>query len=519
MVHRYIKTTLSFTVFSMVGLIVLSFFNLYTTTRNEFLSGKNLLYKNGSVLGSSIESSLVNVDFGKQISSGSPLVFGGAHNPAITHLDAWNKITDAGVTSIRTDFYIDQFLPFGLSVEKYKSDVKNVQNPNNWRQEAIAPRKQVFEEAKKRGITTFGILSYSTNWLSSSNTIYGVPKDWNVYKDIVKKSYSLFRKNVDYIEVWNEPTISQFLDLKGSGATRKQAYQQIFRVAVEAIHEADDEANDGHKVKIGAPAADNPNDTSLLEAVFEDPSLRDSVDFVSYHNYVLEEPSWNSYKNILKKYNKEELPIYITEWNYTSKREVAKSFIQSNQIVPFTAKKISNFLKMGIQGASYLNLDPINISNPKGDQGFFGFYSENGTTATLQPAANTWKLMSKSLSLGKGPSKIFATSDTNIGSSLAFQNSAGVRGFVLVNDQDTTREVILSINNSPFSGNVYLKSYLASNSSDGSSVQGIISLEPKNMNSFTVFVPSQSVVGVEITGDISIQEKIKYLFLPNFISK
>ncbi len=43
----------------------------------------------------------VKVDYSKQVAKGSPLVFGGAHTPPVTHTDAWKKISDVGVTSIR----------------------------------------------------------------------------------------------------------------------------------------------------------------------------------------------------------------------------------------------------------------------------------------------------------------------------------------------------------------------------------------------------------------------------------
>lgn len=58
----------------------------------------------------SISPTKLTVNFTKPISTGSPLIFGGAHTPPLDQIDAWNKIVDAGVTMIRRDFFMEYIL-------------------------------------------------------------------------------------------------------------------------------------------------------------------------------------------------------------------------------------------------------------------------------------------------------------------------------------------------------------------------------------------------------------------------
>jgi hypothetical protein len=470
-------------------------YSAYRKDRLAYLEGKNILYKSGEVLGVNSDEIEESIDYSKQLHTASPLLFGGAHAPELSHQKAWDDIQAVGVTAVRKDFYLDRFLPQNISLEQYRQNVGGVQDPANWNQTEINKVRDVYKNAHRRGMKTMGILAYNIRWLSYSNTHYGVPKDWSVYEDIAKKSYKLYRDDIDYLEVWNEPDLDFFLDTKNSPINDEEAYYQITKHAVKAIREVDAEINDGKRMQIGVGVISRPENTRMLEKILADKSLTSSVDFISYHNYEwLKEPSDLPLEKILQKHNVS-LPIFLTEWSHTPNIKQSDAYVLTDQAISYAGSKLVDYMNMGLAGANYFSLQPIMPNSKRGDEGMLGYYTVNGSTTNLLPISKTWTLMSQTLGLGKGDSKVFSkTSDQKVA---PLQNSAGKYGLVVANETALPQSYNFTVYNLPSGEEVVLTAYVASRDSDGKKKMSSVVLENKQTGlTFKAVIPPNAVVGI-----------------------
>lgn len=467
----------------------------YDLRRSEYLSGKNIIYKIGDVLGITAETARVTFDFSKVSATGSPLVFGGSHTPNHEPQAAWDVLRDTGFTMVRRDFYLDRVLPKNITISDYINNKNNVQDPKNWNQKELDITVQNFANAKKRGMKVIGIVAFTTNWMTYSGNYFGVPKDWNVYEDVVKKLYRIHRKNVDYLEIWNEPGMSVFLNLKNSPYTSVEAYKLIYIHAAKAIREVDAEFNDGFTVPLGGPVNFEPNDTKYLEAILQDEYTSNNLQFVSYHTYGYTEPSWNNFKRVLKKYGKENLPIYITEWNINPDRSKPSDLVTTHKAIPYTASKLVDFLNMGLSGANYFATVEINKEDPS--YGYFGMYYVSNNQVILREQAKTWRLMSRTLGLGSGMSKVYEHTVSGTVKAMGFQNSTGNKGIVLVNENDYVKTVTVSAANITDPASIIVQAYGASSAYDGSNVIGNKYVGKRgNTLEFQTVIPPQTAIGL-----------------------
>ncbi len=457
----------------------------------------------------------VTIDYASPVSVGSPLVFGGSHAPLVEHQDAWDKIAEAGVTSIRKDLFMERAIP-DTTIDNYKRNIGGVADIKNWKQNEINNISAIFENARKRNMKTIGILAYTPGWLTYTGTGNGVPKDWGVFEDITKKTYQIHRNHLDYLEIWNEPNFDYFLNPAGSGISQDIAYQKMFTHAVKAIREVDNEINDGKKIAIGGPVGYDPFKTSTLEKIVSNKDLVKDLDFVSYHNYDakhLKEPSWDNYKRILTKYNVANKPIYITEWNYEPDD---KAPTPKNTGVPallYTADKFFSFLTMGLTGANYHVLEPLNKNKPNNGEGYYGFYKWENGQAELQPQAKTWRLLSNKMGLGKGASKIFLPkTGTAPLKTIGFINAAGQEGLALINDTETGALINLNLANGKPKNYIKTTVYQASEAQDATAplYEGLTKAKEGNVTG-TFYVPAQTVMGILFT------EEKEWFELPNLI--
>lgn len=496
------KHTNTITLLIALLLITLGGIKQFSTSKLDkalYLSGQNVVYKPGDVLGITSDETAATIDFSKQTTQASPLIFGGAHYAKLEHQSAWDQEAAAGVTVMRSDFYMDRYLPTNTTINDYANNVKGVKDPANWNQVEINKIKSAYQEAHKRNMKTIGILTYAVKWLTYNNTNYGVPKDWNVYEDLVRKSYTLFRDDIDYLEVWNEPDLG-FLDVTGSGMTKEEAYYQIVKHATKAIHEVDVSKNDGKQMKIGVGVTATPTNISVLDKVLADKEITSQIYFVSYHNYEhIAEPSFNQVKAMMAKNNVSQLKIFQTEWAHTPNLKVPDVQVLSYQAIPYAGGKLIDFMNMGLESANYFALQPIDPTSTRGDEGYLGFYQVNTTQTSLLPIARTWTLMSKTLSLGKGKSAVFQTIADTSKKVSAWKNSDNQYGVVLTNPNTTASTYNLTLYNLPISGKITVNSYVASVIQDGTKVSGSVVI-PNTNNTMTVKIvaPANSVVGVKL---------------------
>ncbi len=448
-------------------------------------------YQTSTVLAKELE--IIEVDFDSKATNGSPLVFGGAQTPEITDQAGWDAIADAGVTVIRKGFLIENILQGDITVESYKNNVSNIQDPSNWNLNSIEHIKNVYQNAKNRNIKVIGVVAYMPEWLGYSGK-YSIPSDWGVFFDIVKKTYRIYRPYIDYIEIWNEPDNKNFFNINNSKLSRHEAYTKMFSVAAEAIRSVDKEENDNRLIPIIGPAAAQPEKTDILDHLITNvPSTL--LNGISLHSYDKDEPSWYTFKKVLERENLD-LPIFIDEWNESSEYK-ANPYIYSNLAIPYTGTKLISFLKGGVAAANYYSMSLYDPYNPIKNEDVFGFYVRRNDKVELLPQGKTWKLLSVTLALGKGQSEIYQTNSDNT-PSLGFVNMKGERGIIISNEK-STKEVLINLKNLPDSGTSTIKAYQASSESDGQSLTCSKSVSVRDgAVQFTVQVPENSVVGIVI---------------------
>jgi hypothetical protein len=457
--------------------------------------------------GASTKPIEIRVDYAKQISTGSPLIFGGAQYPPIEQQDAWDKIADAGVTSIRVDFGIDRLVRNVASVENYKNNVNNIQDTKNWDQKGINDELQVYKNAKKRGMKVIAIADFSIDWLSYSGTVFGYPKDWNVYDDIIKKTYKMYRPYIDYLEIWNEPDMpidKSFLDVTNSGLSKKEAYAQVYSHISSAIREVDAEINDGKIMPLGGPVSCLSNDPSFLEAILKSPMLSQKLDFVSYHQYESAPSESNiKYKEMLQRYNKPQFPIFLTEWSYSSKGSEIGDIIPTDAGILYAANMLLNYFHMGLAGANYHSLTPFSNNKPFGIEKNHAFYEWNNGKAKLLPLARAWRLLSNDMGLGKGQSNMYTvdTSDSDI-NTIVFKNSAHNYGAVFINNSSDSKITAVSMDGISTMKYAKVSLYTASADNDAKApaYAGEVKMKDNKAN-ITLLLPKESMIGVTLLED------------------
>lgn len=450
---------------------------------------------------------IVKVNYSKKIADGSSLIFGGSHSPPTGHDLAWDEFKNIGITTIRKDLYVEFTLPRNITISDYQNNVNDVQNPANWDPKTIPALKEVFKNAKKRGIKVIGIMGYAPRWLTYNNSPFGVPRNWEVFHDIVKKIYTLYRDDLDYVEVWNEPDHRIFLVTQGSNMTKPQAYTEIYYQATNAIREVDKEKNDGKIIPFIAPAESNPRVSNILEPLVTNKKINILPDAYSFHTYDSFIESFTKYKNIGKNYN--DPPIFITEWNMESRNAEAPQYKTGIKALTFTSSRLMDYLNNGVGGANYFALLPINTTNRGTDENTMGFYSWINNKPELLPQAKSWRLLSKSLGLGKGKSTIVETSIDNLTNSVGFINSDEIKGTAVVNDSDESQLIEFQLINSAVKKRARIEVYVASEDYNGGSVVSSRMVYPENgILKFRYFIPGKSVVGIKMH-----EEKEWYDFL------
>jgi len=506
--------------FSFIAISLLSvlYFSLSAFHKNKlaYQQGKYIVYAQDSnsessrVLGISSDRSYGDINYRQQRTNGSPLVFGGAQSPNAEDADAWQLIKNVGVTSVRKDFFLEYSLPGRMTIEDYTSNRDDLSNPKNWQTKNVNIIAKIFSEAKEHNLQNFGIVSYAPPWLTYSGDQYGVPKDWAVYRDIVKKLYVIHRKNLDYLEIWNEPSYEKFLNPKGTNLNRSQAYIEIFKNASKAIREVDSEANDGKKIMIGGPVDHTSTNFEILDAILTDQDAKRSLDFISFHHYGALPPNWQKWRTKLRQYNVENLPIFLTEWNYLSDVKISAPEVIGEKAIPYTASMLINFLNEGIAGANYYSLFPVDREFKNGGHGFLAFYEKTGNKIQLLPQSKTWSLLSNTLSLGKGTSNIYESDSSENISILGFRNSNGEYGAAVANQDAAGKQINLTFKNIPYDNFVTLSAYEASVDADGESLISTTVIPVKNNTvTYIVNAPPNSAVGIIMTGSNRVSYRLR----------
>lgn len=418
------------------------------------------------------------------VGHGSPYVFGGN----ISNLNLSDpidnpytfKLPGAGVTLIRDTVYLDGIVP-NTTVTNYLNNVGGVQNPANWN---WGPYSWIGTQHAD-GMKVMMIVGYDAHWLSDNGDIHGVPSNWTVYQDIVTKIHQHFQGMVDYVEIWNEPESTGFLNLSGSNYTDSlTAYEDIYSHAANAIRAVDT------TIPIGGPVTFTPSHTNWLDGLLTNPATSSNVNFVSYHDYQAgtSNESVTAWQQEAARDGHPNLPVFVTEWN----NDPAGGAIDSNSTaaIGYQANRLTNFYKQGAAGAALFAMDSFGQ--------FTGFYFVD-SLGDLVPAAGAFRLMSRDLGLGAGTSTIQQISRSGtLANAGAARNSSGTDVAWLVNTSNAPETDTVNFNgvaNGSYTAQVYEAS--ATNSA----------LTPREAHPVTVtngtaqlttLTPPGSVVGIAL---------------------
>ncbi|HEY1662090.1 MAG TPA: cellulase family glycosylhydrolase [Verrucomicrobiae bacterium] len=392
----------------------------------------------------------VTLDYGITKGSGTPMLFGGCKFPMQQQADdMYPKLKEDGITFLRADFYFERIIPASKcpSVEAYRENLGGIQDSSKWNYDHLF----WIDSAKSNGMKTFVSATYTPTWLSYSGTYRGVPKDWAVWEDIVRKVYTRYKTRVDWVEPWNE--IEYWGDLTGSPYTNREDFLvDYYYHTVHAIRSA------GGTIPTGgfAFAYDEPEMLrDILRKLVAKYGLSwtdKNFDFYSVHHYG-SDPGNVDTSAIRATLQAAGLnpnrPIFVDEWNYTADWEGHANELYGTKAIGYVGKAMTKFIKNDVN-AAYFCLYPrqmllTHTIYEDGGRTTLSFYTASNNIGTLLPQAYPFKILSRWLGLGKGDFVVKDVSDQTVIDACAAVNSDGKKVAFIANYYDHPNQVNITI--------------------------------------------------------------------------
>lgn len=374
------------------------------------------------------------------------MVFGGCQNPSVPHSKkVLTQLCDAGFNCMRCDMWIEKIVPQNITLDDYKNNVNDVQNPDTWNFADL----ELAVRAKLAGMKVMLIIAYCPAWLSYNGKSNGVPCDLDVYADIVRKIYKRYHSYVDWIEVYNEP--GYFLTTEGSPYTsRGTALADIYMTCVNVVREITPD------MPIGGTSVVTSGDGGVggitNRDFFADKRInKDNFNFYSHHVYgdygietVKETPT--RVRNLLANFGFGDLPIYFTEWSTSINNAADSVTYRGSKAHLFVGNALLNWMRDGLTGAmhwNYLQAEAVNGASESGisaDGHGMYVWDVRNKESRLLPKANVFRLLSKTLSLGKAENRVVSCNLDNASDYInvaSFISSDGVKSTVFVNNDSS----------------------------------------------------------------------------------
>ena len=444
----------------------------------------------------------VDIDAQKTINTCGNLVFGGCGLPSYAQAATiLPMFSDAGLNTVRLDFFIESIVPSLSSVEDYYNNVNDCQNPDKWNYTNM----ELLVLAKKAGMKTMAIISYCPEWLSYNGKTNGVPKDMTVYTDILRKIYSRYHQYVDYVEFYNEP--GYFFNIEKSPYTSVgKALADMYVPCYEVVQ----------SISPGKPMgglsvvtwSDGGVGGTTNTDFFTDPRINHSnFNFYSHHvysDYGIEtsKETVTRVKSELSKFGFGDLPVWFTEWSSSISNAADTVTYIGTKSHTFVGKCLINWMRDGLAGAHHWNfLQAVTINGTEAGASIdaHGMYAWNAATKTgyLLPKAYVYKLLSRSLGLGEGENKVLDVNNTadaylNIA---AFTNAAGSSSVVIVNEQTESVRITLKI--SGLASLSALDEYMVTFAQKGETPENVSFTTADGSYVVTLSIPASSVVGIK----------------------
>ena len=444
----------------------------------------------------------IDVDAGRIINTCGNLVFGGCQSPSYAQSKTiLPLLVDAGMNFIRGDLWIESIVPALTSVDDYYNNVNDCQNADKWDYSNV----ELFVLAKKAGMKTMLIVSYCPPWLAYNGKTNGVPKDMNVYCDILRKIYSRYSQYVDYVEFYNEP--GYFFTVESSpytsvGKALADMYIPCYNV-IQSITPG--------KPMGGLSAvtwSDGGVGGSTNTDFFGDSRINTSnFNFYSHHvygDYGIEtsKETVTRVKTALSKFGFGSLPVYFTEWSTSINSAADTVTYIGTKSHTFVGKCLVNWMRDGLTGANHWNfMQAVAINAPEAGANAdgHGMYAWNSASKTgyLLPKAYVFKMMSRSLGLGKGLNSVLSLNNSanQYLNMVAFTNIDGVTSVVAVNE--STSVIRINIGVTALTDITKVEQYNVTYSQKGEIPTNPIFSSSTYGTSVIVEIPASSVAGIK----------------------
>ncbi len=379
-----------------------------------------------------VQSQTLEVDFSRVVRESGPYMFGGAHVPPPEHPGAMDALRTAGVGHIRFDVSLEDILPANITLQDYLANRNGVADPARWNWGLESEINRV----RAAGLAAYGILLWNPRWLTKNGQNNGEVVNYDVWEDIVHKVLVRMGSRFEYIEIWNEPCWTAFLDLGPEWSSEK-----VKQVTVE-YHRRALRAAQGLGLKLGGPACYGWWRDTLIEAILADSFIRQQISFISWHYYDKDQSDYVDFERtvaLVRERAGRDLEIHVSEWNYSAGPESYPEYQNSPRATAWVARKLIQFYRLGVDSATMYHLSngPWGYEYKEGN-GKWGGYEWRDGRAYPYGFLSAFALFARTLGLSQAGAKvgIVDSKETDMPASLngvALKNGAQANVILLAN--------------------------------------------------------------------------------------
>lgn len=526
----------------------------------------------------------INIDYGNTIANGSSGIFGVTHYPSINKTDSdvgdhsvvWEMLRDdMGVKFMRADARLQEILPIWtktpntnwasnsdiqpgqpnyveadyyyvtgpdgverqFTVEGYRADMDHfaetgeylngMSNPENWNTDRLM---NWVRKADEMGFEVMVMTFQIPEWLASGYPLPGAPhtekacnsapKDWEIFRDIIQKVYTMVKPYADYYEFLNEPHwyVPKGGDQRRPDGTVYTDSNKVNLIASDTMYQAMDaiyELEGGKPtMKLGGGADDSwGGNYGVLGTLLSDEYSKewhDRIDFVSIHKYGTRPANQDSsnegansrnFKYWLRQKTGKDLPIFLNEYNASTGQP--HEYHSGAKSMSYHGRIMIDMMVDGYEGGGYYTCYPSDVpmDDYEASAGWVergkGVYAWNNGNPTLATFTKTWNLLSKKLGLGDGDFKVKSAnmSNSKISDGIGAINANGKPVAFLTNYSGSEYgDVFVNMSNVPYAVGDTVNIKVYSMTTDSS-----IDMEPE-VTSATVQEDGSLVVTVDTIG-------------------
>lgn len=400
------------------------------------------------------------IDYGTVLNEGSPYVFGAAQPRGLSDMQ-WDKLEEQGFRFARSQADLTKLVPCD-SPQEYVNNHEGCANPDNWNWKEGIYGSNFVKRASSRGMRVCLTIKNAkwNRYAGAPDSEETMPKNLEVWADIVKKIVNHYQGAVSYIEFFNEVDRSPQFLTEGSPYNRKTGYTRVVKRGLEAI-----KASEYPNTPGGGPASASVG-IQPVRWLLSDPGIRKNLGVITFHDF--DNPNYpheavGFYRRTLLKHQLD-IPIVMS----SNIPEFERSGGLPGTLYPEPiARKLIGALKDGIEACAFWE-----VQN-KGGMGDPRYWFDGERTVKT---AHLIDMMSNVLKLGVGKSKIVRTSVGKFTEVMGAINTKGERVAVFANPQTRYYEIILK--NLDLEGEVKIEFY----SGDGTNIPS----EPLTIHKKTV---------------------------------